>query len=107
MGISAASRTENRPAAKAWRNWAGNVSARPARTVTPASVDELAAAVRQAAADGLTVKAVGSGHSFTTTAATDGVLVRPEGLTAIRSIDAAAGTVTVEAGVQLKHLNAA
>jgi FAD-linked oxidoreductase len=70
-------------------------------------VDELAAVVRKAAEDGLTVKAVGSGHSFTAAAATDGVLVRPEGLTAIRSIDRAAGTVTVEAGVQLKQLNAA
>jgi len=70
-------------------------------------VDELAAVVRQAAADGLTVKAVGSGHSFTAAAATTGVLVRPEALTAIRSIDRAAGTVTAEAGVQLKQLNAA
>jgi FAD-linked oxidoreductase len=70
-------------------------------------VDELAAAVRQAAADGLAVKAVGAGHSFTTAAATDGLLVRPEGLTAIRSVDAAAGTVTAEAGVPLRQLNAA
>ncbi|MFE0516541.1 hypothetical protein ACFW2E_43450, partial [Streptomyces sp. NPDC058964] len=29
-----------------WRNWGGNVAARPAREVTPASVEELAAAVR-------------------------------------------------------------
>ncbi|MEW1859166.1 D-arabinono-1,4-lactone oxidase [Streptomyces sp. NPDC088194] len=93
--------------AREWRNWAGNVSARPGRVAAPASVDELAAAIRKAAADGLRVKAVGSGHSFTAAAATDGLLVRPEGLTAIRSIDAAAGTVTVEAGVQLRQLNAA
>jgi FAD-linked oxidoreductase len=72
----------------------------------PASVDELAAVVRKAAEDGLSVKAVGSGHSFTAAAATDGVLVLPEGLTAIRSVDRAAGTVTAEAGVQLRHLNA-
>ncbi|WP_435130162.1 D-arabinono-1,4-lactone oxidase [Actinacidiphila sp. bgisy144] len=93
--------------AREWRNWAGNVRARPGRVAAPASVDELAAAVRKAAADGLRVKAVGSGHSFTAAAATDGLLVRPEGLTAIRSIDAAAGTVTVESGVQLRQLNAA
>ncbi|MGP4053100.1 D-arabinono-1,4-lactone oxidase, partial [Streptomyces sp. 2A115] len=36
-----------------WRNWAGNVTARPAREVTPASVEELSAAVREAAEDGL------------------------------------------------------
>ncbi|MGW2418344.1 D-arabinono-1,4-lactone oxidase [Streptomyces sp. NPDC001709] len=90
-----------------WRNWGGNVSARPARQVTPASVEELAAAVRRAAEDGLKVKAVGTGHSFTSIAATDGVLIRPQLLTGIRNIDRAAMTVTVEAGTPLKRLNAA
>jgi L-gulonolactone oxidase len=90
-----------------WRNWGGNVFARPAREVTPASVDELAAAVRQAAEDGLKVKAVGTGHSFTSIAATDGVLIRPHLLTGIRNIDRNAMTVTVEAGTPLKRLNVA
>ncbi|MGY4924653.1 D-arabinono-1,4-lactone oxidase [Streptomyces sp. 900105755] len=90
-----------------WRNWGGNVTVRPAREVVPASVDELAAAVRQAAEDGLKVKAVGSGHSFTAIAATDGVSVRPQLLTGIRNIDRKAMTVTVEAGTPLKRLNVA
>lgn len=89
-----------------WRNWAGNVTARPAREVSPASTAELAEAVRRAAEDGLKVKAVGTGHSFTTAAATDGVLIRPDLLTGIREIDRAAMTVTVEAGTPLKRLNA-
>lgn len=90
-----------------WRNWGGNVVARPAREVTPASVDELAAAVRAAAEDGLKVKAVGTGHSFTSIAATDGVLIRPQLLTGIRAIDRDNMTVTVEAGTPLKRLNLA
>ncbi|WP_406506049.1 D-arabinono-1,4-lactone oxidase [Streptomyces sp. NBC_00212] len=90
-----------------WRNWAGNITARPAREVSPASAAELAEAVRRAAEDGLTVKAVGTGHSFTAAAATDGVLIRPDLLTGIREIDRAAMTVTVEAGTPLKRLNAA
>ncbi|MFF8945509.1 D-arabinono-1,4-lactone oxidase [Streptomyces sp. NPDC014864] len=90
-----------------WRNWGGNVSARPAREVAPASVEELTAAVRKAAEDGLKVKAVGTGHSFTSIAATDGVLVRPQLLTGIRNIDRQAMTVTVEAGTPLKRLNVA
>ncbi|MFG1666797.1 D-arabinono-1,4-lactone oxidase [Streptomyces sp. Y7] len=90
-----------------WRNWGGNVAARPAREVAPASVEELAAAIRRAAEDGLKVKAVGSGHSFTSIAATDGVLIRPQLLTGIRHIDREAGTVTVEAGTPLKRLNMA
>ncbi|MEU2876573.1 D-arabinono-1,4-lactone oxidase [Streptomyces sp. NPDC007070] len=90
-----------------WRNWGGNVSARPVREVAPASVEELSAAVRKAAEDGLPVKAVGTGHSFTSIAATDGVLIRPQLLTGIRSIDRDAMTVTVEAGTPLKRLNMA
>ncbi|MFI8946854.1 D-arabinono-1,4-lactone oxidase [Streptomyces sp. NPDC053750] len=90
-----------------WRNWGGNVSARPAREVAPASVEELAEAVRRAAEDGLPVKAVGTGHSFTSIAATDGVLIRPQLLTGIRNIDRDAMTVTVEAGTPLKRLNLA
>ncbi|MGW5232045.1 D-arabinono-1,4-lactone oxidase [Streptomyces nodosus] len=90
-----------------WRNWAGNVTARPVREVTPASVDELRTAVLRAAEDGLRVKAVGTGHSFTAAAATDGVLISPRLLTGIRVIDRAAGTVTVEAGTPLRRLNVA
>ncbi|MFI1705587.1 D-arabinono-1,4-lactone oxidase [Streptomyces griseoruber] len=90
-----------------WRNWGGNVTARPAREAMPASVDELAAAVRRAAEDGLKVKAVGTGHSFTSIAATDGVLIRPQLLTGIRKIDRDTMTVTVEAGTPLKRLNMA
>ncbi|GES33495.1 D-arabinono-1,4-lactone oxidase [Streptomyces angustmyceticus] len=93
------------PTTGPWRNWAGNVTARPARSVAPASTGELAAAVRAAAADGLTVKAAGTGHSFTPAAATDGLLVRPERLTGVRAVDREAGTVTVAAGTPLKHLN--
>jgi FAD-linked oxidoreductase len=90
-----------------WRNWAGNVTARPARQATPGSAAQVAAEVRRAAADGLPVRMTGTGHSFTAAAATDGVLLRPDALTAIRSVDPAAGLVTVEAGCPLQALNAA
>ncbi|MDT0460496.1 D-arabinono-1,4-lactone oxidase [Streptomyces sp. DSM 41527] len=93
------------PSIGPWRNWAGNVTARPARSVAPASTEEVAAAVRAAAADGLTVKAAGTGHSFTPAAATDGLLIRPERLTGVRTVDREAGTVSVAAGTPLKHLN--
>ncbi|MGW6021980.1 D-arabinono-1,4-lactone oxidase [Streptomyces sp. NPDC055099] len=105
--MSTATGTGSGKSTAPWRNWAGNVTARPAREVTPASVDELSAALRAAREDGLRVKPVGTGHSFTATAATDGLLIRPDLLTGIRNIDREAGTVTVEAGTPLKRLNAA
>ncbi|MGC5345348.1 D-arabinono-1,4-lactone oxidase [Streptomyces sp. DT171] len=99
--------TYARPTTNTWRNWAGNVTARPVRTVTPASADELAEALRRASEDGLRVKPVGAGHSFTAAAATDGLLIRPGLLSGVREIDRTAMTVTVGAGTRLKHLNTA
>ncbi|HEY5357192.1 MAG TPA: D-arabinono-1,4-lactone oxidase [Streptosporangiaceae bacterium] len=97
-----------RPASGAapWQNWAGTVTARPVRRAAPGSAEEVAVEVTRAAADGLTVRMTGSGHSFTPVAATDGVLLGPARLTAIRSVDAAAGLVTAEAGCPLHVLNA-
>jgi L-gulono-1,4-lactone dehydrogenase len=62
--------------------------------------------VRRAGADGLTVRMVGTGHSFTPAAVTDGVLLHPGSLARVRSVDAAAGLVTAEAGCPLRVLNA-
>jgi FAD-linked oxidoreductase len=90
----------------AWRNWAGNESARPRRVATPRSADQVADEVRKAAAAGLAVRMAGTGHSFTPAAVTDGLLLRPGGLTGIRSVDPAAGLATAEAGCPLHVLNA-
>jgi L-gulono-1,4-lactone dehydrogenase len=89
-----------------WRNWSGTQTARPVRVERPRDVAELAAAVRHAAREGLRVKAVGSGHSFTGAAVTDGVMLRMDALDAPVRVDARTGLVTVEAGMPLHRLNA-
>ena len=48
-----------------WRNWAGNQRTDPARTVVARDTGDVVDAVKAAARDGLRVKAIGSGHSFT------------------------------------------
>src|SRR5215467_14170418 len=93
--------------AGSWRNWAGTVTARPARMRMPASAADVAAEVTKAAADGLKIRMTGSGHSFTPAASTEGVLLHPGGMTAVRSIDPSAGLVSVEAGCPLSALNTA
>ena len=90
-----------------WQNWAGNVTATPARELAPGSAKEVADEVVRAAADGLSIRMAGTGHSFTPTVSTDGVLLRPGALTAIRSVDQEGGLVTVEAGCPLRVLNEA
>jgi L-gulono-1,4-lactone dehydrogenase len=88
-----------------WRNWARTVHATPARMLTPRSTADVSAAVRQAVDERLTLRAAGTGHSFTPLVATDGVLLRPEGLTGLLRIDD--HTVTVAAGTMLHDLNLA
>jgi FAD-linked oxidoreductase len=92
-------------ASPTWRNWAGNQSAQPRRVSSPRCAEEVAEAVIAAGAEGLRVRMAGSGHSFTGAAVTDGVLLRPGGLAAVRSVDERAGLVTVEAGCPLRVLN--
>jgi L-gulonolactone oxidase len=92
--------------AKVWQNWARTEQARPVRTISPGGTGELSAAIRQAAADGLRVKAVGSGHSFTGAAVTDGVQIRLDAMDAPVAVDTRTGLVTVEAGMPLHRLNA-
>ncbi|MBT2211138.1 D-arabinono-1,4-lactone oxidase [Actinomadura sp. NEAU-AAG7] len=88
-----------------WRNWAGNQRAEPVRALAPRTAGEVADAVRAAAHDGLTVRMTGTGHSFTGAAVAEGVLLRPDALTAVRSVDTSTGLVTVEAGLPLHTLN--
>ena len=92
-------------AAGEWRNWAGDQVARPVRVLAPADAGEVAAAVEAAATDGLRVRMVGSGHSFTGAALTDGVLLRPERLTGLVAVDTARCTATVRAGTRLRDLS--
>ena len=88
-----------------WSNWAGNQRANPMSVESPRDLAELAGVVERAASRGERVKVVGSGHSFTPAAVTDGRLVRVDALSGIRSIDRGRGTVTVGAGTTLADLN--
>ena len=88
-----------------FRNWAGNQVCVPQEILKPRSPDEVAAIVGRAAAAGLTVKAVGAGHSFTDAACTRGILVSLDLLAAVERIDAQRGRVTVQAGIRLDALN--
>jgi L-gulono-1,4-lactone dehydrogenase len=90
---------------RTWQNWCRLAAAHPAQVLSPADPGEVADAVVAARAHGLGVKMVGSGHSFTDIAVTDGLLLRPDRLVGIRSVDRDAMTVTVLAGTPLHVLN--
>ena len=91
-----------------WQNWAGTVTAHPARMLAPRDETEVARVVRWAGRSGLAVRAVGAGHSFTPAAATSGVLLNLDALAALEDVTALPGggaLVTVGAGVRLHALN--
>ncbi|MCU1497196.1 MAG: oxidoreductase, partial [Acidimicrobiales bacterium] len=106
--------SEDRPSAlpgtevrqgKVWRNFGRNQSCVPAVWERPTTEAELVEIVRRAAAAGRTVKAVGSGHSYSAIACTDGHLVDLSGYDRVLAADSATGVVTVEAGIPLWKLN--
>ncbi len=88
-----------------WANWAGDQRCRPARVVRPADREELAEAVAAATAAGQRVRVAGSGHSFTETALTDGVMLQVEALRGVLDADPPSGLVRVGGGTVLAELN--
>ena len=91
----------------AWKNWAGNQRCNPAVVEHPASEDELAAAIKRAAAADRRVKAIGAGHSFTATALTDGTQLVLDKYDHILHVDSPTRRVTVQAGMSIAALNEA
>lgn len=89
-----------------WQNWAGTASADPVRRAWPRSTEEIAAAVTAAAKDGLAVRALGSGHSFTPAAATSGVALDLSTWSGIIAADLDSGLIAVRSGTTLRELNA-
>ncbi len=89
-----------------WTSWSGLASAVPAQRLAPRDADQVVDALVAARERGLRVRMVGSGHSFTDVAVTDGLLLEPTGLVGIDAVDRHAGSVTVRAGTPLHVLNA-
>lgn len=88
-----------------WSNWPGEQFCAPSAIVRPTSEAELADLVARAAQKGERVRAVGSGHSFTDVACTDGVMIDMTGLQrVVGADDLAAGLVTIEGGAKLRAL---
>ena len=102
-----------------WSNWAGNQVAAPLRIHQPKTEEELVSVVRYAVDHGERVKAVGSGHSFTSIALTDGHLIELDDYNSIleeptdqEPLDSsdeptrgAPFLLTVQSGIRLADLN--
>jgi L-gulonolactone oxidase len=96
--------TASRPSS-AWSNWAGNQRVNAVRVLRPTNEQQVSDAIRSAATDGLKVKPIGAGHSFTAAAVTDGVRLDLQNLSEFVSIDRERRRITVQAGMRLRTLN--
>ncbi len=76
-------------------NWAGNVQYRASRVMHPTSLEELQGVV----ATNESVRPLGSRHSFSTIADSEGILVSLASLPRAVDVDAAAKTATIAAGM--------
>jgi L-gulonolactone oxidase len=91
--------------AKEWRNWAGDQRCLPVRIEEPHGRGDLVEIVKRACDSGMTVRAVGEGHSFTDVACTGGVMLDLSRLNRVLDVDQDAGLIKVEAGIGLRDLN--
>jgi FAD-linked oxidoreductase len=87
----------------AWRNWSGTEAAVATDVVRPRDLEDLSTAVAGARR---TVRARGSGHSFTAVGAAHDRALDLSEWTGIVSVDQATGLVTVRSGTTLRALNA-
>ena len=81
-----------------WKNWSGSVSWKPAAFERPKTESEIQDLVRKAEREGLAIRVVGSGHSFTPLCATDGMLISLSDMTGVISTDAEKLEATVWGG---------
>lgn len=86
-----------------WQNWARTASAKPQSVHSPTSTDEVAQLVQQAAEGGRTIRMIGSGHSFTSTAVANDMMLMPTALSERFEVHPDS-TVTVGAGMDLTTL---
>jgi FAD-linked oxidoreductase len=89
-----------------WRNWARTEAVRPARVERPTSAGAVQRAIQVAAKQGIGVKAVGAGHSFTGIAVAPGVQLDLDELSGVLAVDRDQNRVTLAAGTRLHQLPA-
>jgi hypothetical protein len=94
-----------------WRNHTGNQSVEPLRVYRPGTLAEVQAIVAEAAREGVTVRAVGSGHSWSDVALTTGYLLEPNGLARPLEVDClrrdwdGGPLARIEAGMRIREVN--
>jgi L-gulono-1,4-lactone dehydrogenase len=86
-----------------WRNVAKNQSMEPLRIYAPGRLEDLVWLVGEAQRKQVSIRAVGSGHSWSDAALTEGMLVLPDKLR--RPLAYEPGLARVQSGMRIRELN--
>jgi L-gulonolactone oxidase len=97
--------TRNRRNGGSWVNWAGNQRCVPKEILRPFGRPELQEQVAAASAAGRKVAVPGSGHSFTSAALGEDLMIDVSQLTGVIEADLSTGLVKVGGGTVLAELN--
>src|SRR5262245_37809481 len=81
-------------------NYDGSITTTPQQLVYPTTVAEIQAVLKDSARYPSPVRAMGSHHSLTPCAASDGTVINMSQMTRIVGIDDSRQTITAEAGLQ-------
>lgn len=87
-----------------WSNWSGSVQCNPKEIKTPSSQEEILSIINNCAEQKSTIRAVGSGHSFTGLVSTQGTLISLDLYQGLENIDPKNNEATVLGGTKLKSL---
>lgn len=94
---------------KTFTNWAGNQSCKPEHIYYPKTLDNIKRYVLQAKSEGKNLRCVGSGHSWSSTAITDGFMLNMTKMEKVHdpvySNEEKSWTVEVETGVLVSDLD--
>ncbi|KAF8855785.1 FAD-binding domain-containing protein, partial [Acephala macrosclerotiorum] len=98
-----------------WSNCIGQQTCHPKYLLYPANLQDLINAIRLGQRESLNVRAVGSGHSFSDVAPTDGILLDPHGMNRVLKVNASllrdpskqSSLFEVQSGITIKDLNLA
>ncbi|KAJ2796421.1 D-arabinono-1,4-lactone oxidase [Coemansia guatemalensis] len=94
-----------KPKGTRFYNWARTFTSRPEYFLAPESERDIIEIIQIAVRCGLSVKAIGSGHSPSDIACTDSIILVMDKLRRVIAYDSNACTMTVETGIRLRDLH--
>jgi FAD-linked oxidoreductase len=84
-----------------WKNWSANQSCLPKSRIAPENIDQLSSILK---GHNGTVRAVGSGHSFTALVPTDDTLLSLRNFTSVNPVTGSNQQADIGAGISLQQL---